>query len=453
MFYLRFEKTLMLTNKIVLCCALLTLKLSVAHSQTVKVYASPSNARVALNSSSSSSYVKVKARQLNTGVVAYLDGYITSGLLATELGGKNVEEYTIKLAKASKMPKEFKSKKIEFTKLKINDDKEAIAPLANMIKTTMSSAGYKMVGGNNLFNDKSSVPDLAVGGEILWLSSATNGPGFQASVLVHWSVYSVSKETIVYDVTTGGFSDSRRRGEVVDEMALAVKDAINGLIFDAKFQDLAIDKKTEVVSNSPKDAIQVGKVPVKKFENYSALIKESLGSVVTIKTNFGLGSGFLISNNGHILTNDHVINSAEKIEVIFENGFSFEASIIRTNEVKDVALIKIGGSGFKPLPVSSAADYPATGSEVIAIGTPENIKLGQTVTKGIISGKREIDESIFLQTDVAINSGNSGGPLINSTTGEVIGIVAAKIKAKGVEGLGFAIPIADALKALNISFE
>lgn len=439
-------------NKIVLCFAVLLLKLSAAQSQMIKVNADPSDAKLALNSSSSSSYVKVKARQTNTGVLAYMEGYITSGLLATELGGKNVSEYTIKLNKINKMPKEFSSKKIEFTKLKFSDDKEAIAPIVTMIKTTMASAGYKMVGTNSLFNSKSDVPDLAVGGEILWVSTETAGRGFQASVLIHWSVYSLSKETVVYEVTTGGYSDSRKRGTVVDEMSQAIKDGINGLIYDSKFQELAI-KKSEVASVAPKDAISLAKVPLKKFENYSALIKESLGSVVTIKTNFGLGSGFIISNNGYILTNDHVINSAEKIEVIFDNGFSFEAKLVRTNETKDVALVKISGNGFKPLPINPATDLTATGTEVLAIGTPENIKLGQTVTKGIISGKREIDENIFLQTDVAINSGNSGGPLINSSTGEVIGIVAAKIKAKGVEGLGFAIPMADALKAINISLE
>src|SRR5678815_5638058 len=139
-------------NKIVLFLAVLLLKLSAAHSQTVKISADPFNAKLALNSSSTSSYVKVKSSQTNTGVLAYMEGYITSGLLATELGGKNVSEYTIKLNKINKMPKEFSSKKIEFTKLKFSDDKEAITPLVNIVKTTMASAGYKMVGTNSLFN-------------------------------------------------------------------------------------------------------------------------------------------------------------------------------------------------------------------------------------------------------------------------------------------------------------
>jgi len=351
-----------------------------------------------------------------------------------------------------KPPKGFNSRKIEFTKLVARDGNEANTTLSKNLKTNMAAAGYKMVGTNNLFSGKSDVPELAVGGEITWLGSETSGPGFQAGVLIHWSVYSVAKENVVYEITTGGYSDTRNRGPYIDELVLAVQDAFNGLLFDPKFQDLAI-KKTDAPGATPQQAVTLAKPTLKKFASYSAVVKESVGSVVTIKTDFGIGSGFIITENGYILTNHHVINGAEKIEVIFDNGFSFEAKLVRSSEERDVALVKMSGSGFKPLVLNGIDDLANTGSEVIAIGTPENIKLGQTVTKGIISGKRELEEKIFLQTDVAINSGNSGGPLINTATGEVIGIVAAKIKPKGVEGLGFAIPIAEAISALNLKFE
>ncbi len=421
-------------------------------AQSIRVSVEPVTAKLSVNCNSSSSPVKVRGNQTGTAVLAFTEGYSTQGLLATELGAKGVSEYTIKLPKVVKPAKDFNSRKIEFTKLAARDGSDAYPQLATTIKSTMTAAGYKLVGTNNMFSSKSDVPDLAVGGEITWLANETAGPGFQAAVLIHWSVFSVSKENVVYESTTGGYSDSRRRGPWIDELTLAVKDALNGLIYDPKFQDLAI-KKSETVAASPKEAVVLTKPTLKKFANYSAVVKESVGSVVTIKTNFGIGSGFTISDNGYILTNHHVVNSAEKIEVVFDNGFSFEAKLIRSDEDRDVALIKMSGSGFKPLPLNAADDLASTGTEVIAIGTPENIKLGQTVTKGIISGKRELDEKVFLQTDVAINSGNSGGPLINTTTGEVIGIVAAKIKAKGVEGLGFAIPISEAISALNLKFE
>ena len=453
----------------ILASLLLVLSSWSAFAQTVTVSSNPAAATLAVNCETSSRPVKVKAKQAGTGVLAFMDGYNTNGVLAADLKAAGESDYSIKLEKKSKLATGGTLKKISFTKLidltnKLNQVtylgayRAAIPSIdvtepkyGTLINTAMTGAGYKMVGTNNLFSGKSDVPDLAFGGEILWYSKDTKGRGFQVGLLVHWSVYSVENENIVFETTTGGWSNSGIAGPFADEFTLCLKDALAGLMFDSRFQELVAKKKDAAVSFS--DGISIPKNSLKKFSSYSAVVKESVGSVVTIKTDFGIGSGFIISENGYILTNNHVIQSAEKIEVVFDNGFSFEAKMIRANAEKDVALLKMQGSGFKPLVLNPTDELASTGSEVIAIGTPENIKLGQTVTKGIVSGKRELDEKIFLQTDVAINSGNSGGPLINTTTGEVIGIVAAKIKAKGVEGLGFAIPISEAIKALNLKFE
>ncbi|MFT3949568.1 MAG: trypsin-like peptidase domain-containing protein [Agriterribacter sp.] len=431
---------------------ILTLSSFNSIAQTIKVDALPAGAEIIENSNRNSRAVKINAKDSRTAVLGVLSGYATQGIMASELKTKGVSDYTIKLNKYSKPPKGFASKKIEFAKLTSPSGGDANTEINTFISNTIAAAGYTMVGSNKIFSGKSDIADFAVGGEMTWVNSGTAGRGFQVSVLIHWSVFSVAKENIVYEITTGGFSDSRQKSAISEELKLAIADAVNGLVYDPKFQEI-VGKKSETVSTSAQDAISINKPTLKKFESYSAVVKESIGSVVTIKTNFGIGSGFIISDNGYVITNHHVINSAEKVEVVFENGFSFEAKIIRSNEDKDVALIKISGSGFKPLLLNTSDGLNSTGTEVIAIGTPENIKLGQTVTKGIISGKREIDEKIYLQTDVAINSGNSGGPLINTSTGEVIGIVAAKIKAKGVEGLGFAIPIAESIKYLNLKFE
>ncbi len=421
-------------------------------AQIVRVDASPADAEVIENCSRNTRGIKINTKDSRTAVLAFLPGYTTQGMMVSDLKTKGVSDYTIKLTKYSKPPKGFNSKKIEFAKLTSSNGESANPELNTYIRNIISEAGYTVVGGNKIFTGKSDIADFAVGGEMIWINSGTEGRGFQVSVLIRWAVFNIAKENIVYEVTTGGFSDSRQKGGIGEEIKLAISDAVNGLIYDPALQN-TVAKKAEVVAANTQEAITLSKPALKKFENYSAVVKESVGSVVTIKTNFGIGSGFIISENGYVLTNHHVINSAEKIEIVFENGFSFEAKAIRNNEDKDVALLKISGSGFKPLVLNAAETLATTGTEVTAIGTPENIKLGQSVTKGIISGKRELDEKIYLQTDVAINSGNSGGPLINTSTGEVIGIVAAKIKAKGVEGLGFAIPIAEAIKYLNLKFE
>jgi serine protease Do len=123
--------------------------------------------------------------------------------------------------------------------------------------------------------------------------------------------------------------------------------------------------------------------------------------------------------------------------------------LVAENKKRDVALLKVVGNGYRALPINLDDNINKVGADVIAIGTPQDISLGQSVTKGIISGKRVFEDLQYIQTDVSINSGNSGGALINNN-GEVIGIIVSKLIGSGVEGLGFAIPINSALQDLNI---
>ena len=154
----------------------------------------------------------------------------------------------------------------------------------------------------------------------------------------------------------------------------------------------------------------------------------------------GLGSGFILSPDGYILTNNHVVSRAEEIEVILQNGDRYEAGIVGKDPKTDLALLKIEAE--KPLPAVRMGDSSALeiGDRVLAIGNP--FGLGHTVTTGIVSAKGRAlgigQYDNFIQTDAAINPGNSGGPLFNFD-GEVVGINTAIIA--GGQGLGFAIPI------------
>ena len=116
-----------------------------------------------------------------------------------------------------------------------------------------------------------------------------------------------------------------------------------------------------------------------------------------------------------------------------------------------MALLKVSGQNFRGLSLINS-DSAQTGEDVFAIGTPSDISLGQSVTKGIISGKRKIGEKIYLQTDVTINSGNSGGPLLNEN-GEVIGMVTMKLVGDGIEGIGFCVPSNTIMDKLNIKLQ
>jgi serine protease Do len=152
-----------------------------------------------------------------------------------------------------------------------------------------------------------------------------------------------------------------------------------------------------------------------------------------------LGSGFIISADGYILTNNHVVDKAKDIKVALADGRVFEAKLIGKSQELDIALIKIDAQG---LPSATLGDSEATevGDMVMAIGNP--FGLSHTVTSGIISAKGRVigvgPYDNLIQTDAAINPGNSGGPLFNSI-GEVVGINTVII-ASG-QNLGFAVPI------------
>ena len=157
----------------------------------------------------------------------------------------------------------------------------------------------------------------------------------------------------------------------------------------------------------------------------------------------GAGSGVIISKEGYIMTNNHVINGANKITVTTYDKHSYEATVVGTDSVNDVAVLKIKAAGLTPA-VYGNSDQLQVGDMAVAIGNPLG-ELGGTVTAGIISAKdRELSidgkTMKLLQTDSSINPGNSGGGLFNGD-GQLIGLVVAKSAGSDVEGLGFAIPI------------
>jgi serine protease Do len=159
----------------------------------------------------------------------------------------------------------------------------------------------------------------------------------------------------------------------------------------------------------------------------------------------GIGSGFIISSDGYLLTNHHVIRGADVIYVTLLDKREFKAKLIGSDARTDVALLKIEAPNLAVLPIGNT-DKLRKGDWVIAIGSP--LGLESTVTKGIVSAKGRDTGSFvaFLQTDVPINGGNSGGPLINDK-GEVVGINSRLIsRTGGYQGISLAIPIDEAMR-------
>ncbi len=165
----------------------------------------------------------------------------------------------------------------------------------------------------------------------------------------------------------------------------------------------------------------------------------------------GVGSGFVFDNKGHILTNNHVVEDADHITVLFSDGVEAKATVVGTDKHSDVAVIKVDNSTYPPLPKGDSSKLKV-GELVMAIGSP--FGFSQSVTTGIISALERNavginDYESFIQTDAAINRGNSGGPLVDMD-GNVIGVNSAIVSGStGNDGIGFAIPINLATNVAN----
>ena len=189
-------------------------------------------------------------------------------------------------------------------------------------------------------------------------------------------------------------------------------------------------------------------------------VKGGVVVVVSYKNNqkYATGTGFAYKKNGkttYVMTNNHVVAGADSVKLILDDGQTIDASVVGGETYSDIAVIKTDDSKLKTVLNMGASSKSRIGDTIYTVGSPLGESYRGTVTKGILSGKDRLVEVSFsgnssdyymkvLQIDAAINPGNSGGPLLN-LSGEVIGINSLKLIKNEVEGMGFAIPIEDAL--------
>jgi serine protease Do len=187
-----------------------------------------------------------------------------------------------------------------------------------------------------------------------------------------------------------------------------------------------------------------------------------LPAIVQVQTADGSGSGFFITADGLVVTNAHVIGSQESALIITSNGATLHSNQIYVDQDRDLALVKVDAHGVRFLDVSPK--LPMQGSDVIAIGTPGaqdvtgTVLLPNTVTKGVVSGVREFSDTTvanvpgragsWIQTDAAINHGNSGGPLLNRS-GVVIGVNTLTFSATGTPGINFALASTELIQVVR----
>ena len=281
--------------------------------------------------------------------------------------------------------------------------------------------------------------------------------------------------------------EKSRAGRIVGVIALCLVCALIGGLLGAGFMSRSLDDRVEALEQARTEealsqitqaasgesagtqataVAQKSGSALSASEIYAAACEQVVGvsTEVTYTNFFGMnsssavsGTGFVISSDGYILTNYHVIELAAQngkdVDVILYDGTRYTASIVGYEKYNDVAVLKVDANGLKPVSFGDS-DSISVGEVVYAVGNPLG-ELDFSMSTGYVSAlDRAItsDESgvaiNMFQIDAAVNSGNSGGPVYDAA-GEVIGIVTAKYASTGVEGLGFAIPINDAVSIAN----
>ena len=325
-----------------------------------------------------------------------------------------------------------------------------------VFREAMADAGIRgpRDGGGDLFNGPGGGgSDLQVGAMVRSLRletctktrySDTEG---SARIEVEWQVYSSEEGKVVARIATyGSYSTSGSDDRIVERLLNgAFKRAVRDFADNPTF--LRIVKTGEAKRAPP--AAPLTPLSIVVSAPRQTPIAKAGSAVVSIVVADGHGSGVLVSPDGYILTNRHVAGDSGKVRVVWADGSESPGQVLRADRKRDVALVKVDDPKAQPLAIRHE---PAQLSEtVFAIGTPLEKDLAGTLTRGIVSGLRITDGQPFIQSDVVINHGNSGGPLLDEK-GQVIGLTVSGMESGGaMMGINFFIPIDDALKVLALT--
>ena len=271
------------------------------------------------------------------------------------------------------------------------------------------------------------------------------------SVQVQWQIYSPARREVVATVETTGVSkldgraeDSTAAGALVLEGAFV--ESARQLVASAAFK--ALMDAPPPTGSLRSDPGQQARISAVTGGPKARAVAESTGSVVLVILPGGHGSGVLVSADGYLLTNAHVVGQNKAVTIRWSDGFETSGEVVRVHAKRDVALVKTDPHGRTPLPTRFSLMQP--GETVLAIGAPLERELQGTATRGVVSANRIMDGYSFIQSDVTVNPGNSGGALIDDK-GYLVGLTDIGLRPDGVpSGLNFFIPVKDALDFLSL---
>jgi S1-C subfamily serine protease len=341
-------------------------------------------------------------------------------------------------------------------------EKQDVSAYDPSFKAELGRAGYKAVipGEENLFDPQASSSDYQAAAVItdVRVDACMSRGGLYAdrgsirgdsSMKIDWQIYSPIKKQVVARASTSGTAhlDNSVQGGYQQLLVQAFASNVRELAQNASFREAL---------NAPK-ALTKGFVVPGQQSNISLSgslkaparrIEDAVGSVVMLANGIGSGSGVLISDDGYILTNAHVVGDDKSVRVRWSDRIETLGEVIRVAKDRDVALIKTNPRERTPLALKRGAVSP--GQRVYAIGTPLDKAFQSSVSSGVVSGSRIIDGLRYIQSDVSISAGSSGGALLDEN-GSVIGITVAHYLNGGLPaGLNMFIPIGDAMDFLSL---
>jgi serine protease Do len=349
---------------------------------------------------------------------------------------------------------------------------QALGPYAAAFKTGLEGAGYKVVtpGETNLFDESLGSADYEaaavvtdehvnachrrvtslsyLGDLITGKERSLNDVRGDGSMTINWQIYSRIKKQLVAHVTTQGKS-------ILDQDVPGGAQRLITEAFADNVRQLASDADFRAALNAPRPFMAGFQMPgqQRKISLAGSLkagprkIADAVGSVVTIMNDIGSGSGVLVSSDGYVITDAHVVGDDRQARLRWSDGIETLGEVVRIAKNRDVALIKTNPRDRAPLALKRGPLTP--GQRVHAIGSPLGKDFESTVSSGVISADRVFDGLRYIQSDTVVSHGSSGGPLLDET-GAVIGLTDLGIQNDGPAGLNLFTPIGDAMDFLSL---
>jgi S1-C subfamily serine protease len=325
---------------------------------------------------------------------------------------------------------------------------------ARAFRTEMTGAGHPRPGQSaSVFEDKPAPTEFDLGMMVqkLQINVCTKTGEALGGVYVEakWELYAKKARKVVFDVVTEGSyqNDTPEKigfGEMIERAFAA---ATRNMLAEQKVSDyltgVLAPQVGDVAAASETVVRGTARTPEGGVARNATLLR---AAVVTVEAGAGTGSGFFISSDGYLITNQHVVGDAKFVRIKLATGRELVGEVLKTDRERDVALLKTEAAGVESLSVRNTA--PNIGEDVFAIGSPLGERFSGSLTRGVLSGHRTLGELRYLQSDVAVLPGSGGGPLIDSS-GSVVGISARALDS-GRANLNLFIPIGEALTKLSV---